>query len=365
MTARRGVLCSLLLSPRDVLDLCQIKLRPEAFYAPAHQILFNLVAELVDSNKPIDFITLKQALKDRAQLDEIGRPEYLSDLFSFVPSAANADYYIEIIREKYLLRQMIMTCNRVVSDCYDHREEVDALLDRVEQQIFSITSHNTQIDLRPTKQLVMEAINEIEQLYESRGSITGLPTGFVELDRMTSGLHPAEMIVIAARPSMGKTAFAMNVAEHVSLDVGKPVGVFSLEMSSQQLVQRLLCSRAKVDLQRVRNGFLLERDFPNLTAVASQLAAAKMFIDETPGLTVTELRAKSRRMKSQYDIQLIVIDYLQLLRSMSRRAQDNRQLEISEISGGIKALAKELNLPIIVIAQLNRQPDARANQGGR
>jgi replicative DNA helicase len=182
---------------------------------------------------------------------------------------------------------------------------------------------------------------------------------------MTSGLHAAEMIVIAARPSMGKTALAMNIAEHVSMDFGKPVAVFSLEMSSQQLVLRLLCSRARVDLQSVRNGFLTDRDFPKLTTAASELAAAKMFIDDTPGLTITELRAKSRRMKSQYDIQLIVIDYLQLLRSMSRRAQDNRQLEISEISGGIKALAKELNLPIIVIAQLNRQPDARANQGGR
>ena len=171
----KGVLCSLLLSPRDVLDLCQIKLRPEAFYAPAHQILYDLVAELVDGNKPIDFITLKQALKDRAQLDEIGGPEYLSDLFSFVPSAANADYYIDIIREKYLLRQMIVTCNRVVSDCYDHREEVDALLDRVEQQIFSLTNYNVQIDLRPTKELVMDAINEIEQLYESRGSIHRAP----------------------------------------------------------------------------------------------------------------------------------------------------------------------------------------------
>jgi replicative DNA helicase len=211
----------------------------------------------------------------------------------------------------------------------------------------------------------MEAIEQIEKLYENRGSVTGLPTGFVELDRMTSGLHPAEMIVIAARPSMGKTAFAMNIAEHVAMDIGKAVAVFSLEMSSQQLVQRILCSRAKVDLQRVRNGFLSERDFPNLTAAASQVAAAKMFIDDTPGLTVTELRAKARRIKSQHDIQLIVIDYLQLLRSMSRRAQDNRQLEISEISSGIKALAKELSLPIIVIAQLNRQPDTRAKEGGR
>jgi replicative DNA helicase len=217
----------------------------------------------------------------------------------------------------------------------------------------------------PTKDLVMDAIEQIEKLYENRGSVTGLATGFVELDRMTSGLHPAEMIVIAARPSMGKTAFAMNIAEYVSMELAKPVVVFSLEMSSQQLVQRILCSRARVDLQKVRDGFLGDRDFPSLTAAASQVAASKMFIDDTPGLTITELRAKARRMKSQHDIQLIVIDYLQLLRSMSRRAQDNRQLEISEISAGIKALAKELELPIIVIAQLNRQPDTRAKEGGR
>jgi replicative DNA helicase len=220
-------------------------------------------------------------------------------------------------------------------------------------------------EIVPTKELVMEAIEQIEKLYETRGSVTGLPTGFIELDRMTSGLHAAEMIVIAARPSMGKTALAMNIAEHVAMEIGKAVAVFSLEMSSQQLVQRILCSRAKVDLQRVRNGFLSERDFPNLTAAASQVAAAKMFIDDTAGLSITELRAKARRLKSQQDIQLIVIDYLQLLRSMSRRAQDNRKLEISEISAGIKALAKELNLPIIVIAQLNRQPDTRAKEGGR
>jgi replicative DNA helicase len=238
-------------------------------------------------------------------------------------------------------------------------------LDQAEKEIFAITGEHVKTEIVPTKELVMEAIEQIEKLYETRGSVTGLPTGFIELDRMTSGLHAAEMIVIAARPSMGKTAFAMNIAEHVAMEVGKAVAVFSLEMSSQQLVQRILCSRAKVDLQRVRNGFLSERDFPNLTAAASQVAAAKMFIDDTAGLTITELRAKARRLKSQQDIQLIVIDYLQLLRSMSRRAQDNRQLEISEISAGIKALAKELNLPIIVIAQLNRQPDTRAKEGGR
>jgi replicative DNA helicase len=238
-------------------------------------------------------------------------------------------------------------------------------LDEAEKEIFAITGEHVKTEIVPIKEHVMAAIEQIEQLYENRGSVTGLPTGFIELDRMTSGLHAGEMIVIAARPAMGKTAFAMNVAEHVAMDIGKAVAVFSLEMSSQQLVQRILCSRAKVDLQRVRNGFLSERDFPNLTAAASQVAAAKMFIDDTAGLTVTELRAKARRMKSKYDIQLIVVDYLQLLRSMSRRAQDNRQLEISEISAGIKALAKELELPIIVIAQLNRQPDTRTKEGGR
>ena len=361
----KGVLCSLLLSPRDVADICVLHLRSEAFYIPAHEIIYSLVLEFGEKSKPIDFVALKQALKDRNQLEEIGGPEYLSDLYNFVPTAANAGYYIDIVREKYVLRRLISACNRLSTQCYDQQGEIDPLLDEAEKEIFAITGEHVKTEIVSTKDLVMAAIEQIEKLYENRGSVTGLPTGFVELDRMTSGLHAAEMIVIAARPSMGKTAFAMNIAEYVAMDIGKAVAVFSLEMSSQQLVQRILCSRAKVDLQRVRNGFLSERDFPNLTAAASQVAAAKMFIDDTPGLTVTELRAKARRIKSQHDIQLIVIDYLQLLRSMSRRAQDNRQLEISEISAGIKALAKELNLPIIVIAQLNRQPDTRAKEGGR
>src|SRR5260221_2412718 len=211
----------------------------------------------------------------------------------------------------------------------------------------------------------MQAIEQIERLHEHRGAVTGWSTGCTECDHLTSGLHQADVIVIAARPSMAKTALAMTIAEHVALVEGKPVAVFSLEMSSQQLVQRLLCSRAKVNLQRVRNGFLSERDFPSLTAVASRLATAKLFIDDSPGLSIAELRAKARRLVASHQVQLLVIDYLQLLRSTSRRAQDNRQIEISEISAGIKSLAKELNIPIIVIAQLNRQPDARAKEGGR
>ena len=363
--AEKGVLCSLLLSPRDVGDLCILRLHPTAFYAPAHKIIYELVLEFSDKSKPIDFITLKQTLKDRGFLEEVGGPEFLNELYTFVPTAANAGYYIDIVREKYLLRRLILACDSLSSRCYEEQENVEPLLDDAERQIFEITGDHVKIDVVPTKELVMAAIEQIEKVYENRGSVTGLPTGFIELDHMTSGLHPAEMIVIAARPSMGKTAFAMNIAEYVAIDVSKPVAVFSLEMSSQQLVQRLLCSRAKVNLQRVRNGFLSERDFPNLTTAASRLATAKIFIDDTPGLSIAELRAKARRLSAANQIELLVIDYLQLLRSTSRRAQDNRQIEISEISAGIKSLAKELNIPVIVIAQLNRQPDARAKEGGR
>ena len=361
--AEKGVICSLLLAPREIADICILRLRPGAFYIPAHQIIYDLVVEFRDKSKPIDFVSLRQALKDRNQLEETGGVEYLNELYTFVPTAANAHYYVEIVREKFILRELILTCNRLASQCYENQEELEALLDDAEREIFAITGEQVKTDVTPAKDLVMAAIEQIEKPYENRGSVTGLPTGFIELDRMTSGLHPAEMVVIAARPSMGKTALAMNIAEHVSLDIGKPVAVFSLEMSSQQLVQRLLCSRAKVNLQRVRDGFLSERDFPSLTNAAAKLAGAKLYIDDTPGLSVIELRARARRMKSQFDIQLIIIDYLQLLRSTSRRAQDNRQLEISEISGGVKALAKELNLPIVVVAQLNRQPDVRG--GGR
>jgi replicative DNA helicase len=363
--AEKGVLCSLLLSPREVSDLCTLRLKPDAFYGPAHKIIYELVIEFSDKSKPIDFITLKQSLKDRGFLEEIGGPEFLNELYTFVPTAANAGYYVDIVREKYLLRRLILACNSLATRCYDDQENVEPLLDDAERQIFEITGDHVKLDVVPTKELVMAAIEQIEKVYENRGSVTGLPTGFTEFDHMTSGLHQAEMIVIAARPSMGKTALAMNIAEHVALVENRPVAVFSLEMSSQQLVQRLLCSRAKVNLQRVRNGFLSERDFPSLTAAASQLAAAKLFIDDSPGLSIAELRAKARRLVASHQVQLLVIDYLQLLRSTSRRAQDNRQIEISEISAGIKSLAKELNIPIIVVAQLNRQPDARAKEGGR
>ncbi len=358
--AEQGVLCSILLSPRDVMTLCvEQKLAVEAFYNPAHAIVFELLRDAWTDNRPMDLVILTQTLRDRGQLDAVGGPSYLTNLFTFVATAANAAYYIDIVKEKFTLRRIITICNENAAKSYERQDEVYDFLDEVERAIFEIGQERFDNPMQEMQTLVMEAIENIEKLYERKGQLSGIASGFADLDKMTDGLHPAEMIVIAARPSMGKTALAMNIAEHAAIDQGLPTAVFSLEMSSQQLVQRLLCSRARVNLQRIRDGFLNERDFPSLTNAASKLNTAKMFIDDTAGLSILDLRAKARRLKAQHDIQLIVIDYLQLLRSTSRRAQDNRQQEIAEISSGIKALAKELKLPIIVLAQLNRNPESR------
>ncbi|MEP6937483.1 MAG: replicative DNA helicase [Chthoniobacterales bacterium] len=363
MEAEQGVIGSMLISPREIIAECVEKINEQYFYVPAHQTIYTVLVELWNVGHGIDLITFTQTLRDRNILEAVGGAGAVTSLFTFVPTAANITYYLEIVRDKFILRQIIAACTESVRRSFDEQGEVDNLLDEVEQKIFSVGEDRFKGQVLTMKDQVMEAIESIEKLYERRGGITGISTGFTELDRMTSGLHGSEMVVIAARPSMGKTALAMNIAEHVAIDEKLAVAVFSLEMSSQQLVQRLLCSRARVNLQKVRDGFLSERDFPSLTAAASKLAEAKIFIDDTAGLSILELRAKARRLKAQQDVQLIVVDYLQLLRSTTRRAQDNRQLEISEISAGLKGLAKELKLPIIVLAQLNRQPEART--GGK
>src|SRR3954464_2674040 len=361
--AEQGVLGSMLISPRDAIAESVAKITEEYFYVPAHQIIYTALVELWNANQAIDLITFTQFLRDRNILDTIGGAPFVTSLFTFVPTAANIGYYLEIVRDKYILRQIIVAATESVRRAYEEQDEVNNLLDEVEQKILAVGEDRFKGQMLTMKDQVMEAIESIEKLYERKGGITGISTGFAEFDRMTSGLHPSEMIVIAARPSMGKTALAMNIAEYVAINEKLAVGVFSLEMSSQQLVQRLLCSRARVNLQRVRDGFLGERDFPSLTAAASKLAEAKIFIDDTAGLSILELKAKARRLKAQQDVQLLIVDYLQLLRSTSRRAQDNRQLEISEISAGLKALAKELKIPVIVVAQLNRQPEQRS--GGK
>ena len=358
--AEKGVLCSFLLVPREVGGFCAEKqITPEHFHIPAHAELYKVLLELWDAGKPIDFIILTELLRDRQRLDQVGGAAYVTELFTFLPTAANVAYYVEIVQEKHTLREIIKVCTEYAARSYDEQDNVPNLLDDVEGKIFAIAQDRFKDKTASMKDQVMQAIHAIEELYERRGAITGLPTGLAEFDKMTDGLHPAEMIVIAARPSMGKTALAMNMAEHIALEEKRAVAVFSLEMSTSQLVQRMLCSRARVNLGNVRNGFLSERDFPALTAAASKLAESKFFIDDTPGLSILELRAKARRLKSQHDIAVIFIDYLQLLRSTSKRAQDNRQLEIAEISSGLKGLAKELNIPIVVLAQLNRNPEGR------
>jgi replicative DNA helicase len=361
--AEQGVLGSMLISPREIIAECVEKINEEYFYVPAHQTIYVVLVELWNAGQGIDLITFTQVLRDRNLLETVGGASAVTSLFTFVPTAANVTYYLEIVREKYILRQIIAACTESVRRSFEEQDEVHNLLDEVEQKIFSVGEDRFKGQVLTMKDQVMEAIEAIEHLYERRGGITGISTGFAELDRMTNGLHESEMIVIAARPSMGKTALAMNIAEHVAINEKLPVAVFSLEMSSQQLVQRLLCSRARVNLQKVRDGFLAERDFPSLTAAASKLAEAQIFIDDSASLSILELRAKARRLKAQKDIKLIVVDYLQLLRSTTRRAQDNRQLEISEISSGLKGLAKELKVPVLVLAQLNRQPEART--GGK
>ncbi len=358
--AEKGVLCSFLLAPREVGGFCAEKqVTREHFHIPAHGELYATLLELWDAGKPIDFIILTELLRDRQRLDQVGGAAFVTELFTFLPTAANLAYYVEIVQEKFTLREIIKVCTEYAARSYDEQDNVPTLLDDVEGKIFAIAQDRFKDKAASMKDQVMQAIHDIEALYERRGAISGLETGLAEFDRMTDGLHGSEMIVIAARPSMGKTALAMNMAEHVALELKKAVAVFSLEMSTSQLVQRMLCSRARVNLGNIRNGFLSERDFPALTAAASKLAESKFFIDDTPGLSILELRAKARRLKSQHDIAAIFIDYLQLLRSTSRRAQDNRQLEIAEISSGLKGLAKELNIPIVVLAQLNRNPEGR------
>ena len=354
--AEQGVLGCVLLSPNECLGECvaRFKAGGEVFYDLRHQTIFNALVEMYDARQAIDLITLQQRLKDKQLLEQVGGLSYLASLPDTVPSAANLSYYLDIVHEKYLLRKMIRTCTEVVSRVYDYEGEVDALLDEVEREVLRISEARVEAETNTIKELVKRAINTVEDFHARQGMLTGIGTGFADFDKLTTGLHPGEMLVIAARPSMGKTSLAMNIAEHVAIDQKLPVAVFSLEMAANSLVLRMLCSRACVNLRSVREGFLADRDFPRLTNAAGGLSSAPLYIDDTANLSILQLRARARRMWQQYGIKLFIIDYLQLLHSTARRV-DNRQQEISDISGGIKALAKELEVPVIVLSQLNRE----------
>jgi len=363
-----GVLGCALLSPNECLGECIEKLKDsgaEFFYDLRHQTIYEMLAEMFNTRQAIDVITVQQKLKDKQLLEQIGGIAYLSQLQDSVPSAANLSYYLEIVREKFLLRKMIQTCTEVVGRVYDYEGEVDALMDEVERDVLRISESRAQDGVATTKDLVTKAIGTIENFFSRKGTLTGLATGYADLDRMTDGLHGQEMIVIAARPSMGKTSLAMNIVEHVVLELKLPVAVFSLEMGAEALILRMMCSIARVNLRSIREGFMSESDFPKLTSAAGKLANSKLFIDDSAGLSILQLRARARRLAQQHDVKLFVVDYLQLLHSTARRSQENRQQEISDISSGLKALAKELKVPVLVLSQLNREMERDKNRKPR
>jgi replicative DNA helicase len=357
----QAILSCIFISPREVMPQVILKfgnVGGEMLYDLQNYTIYNVMEWLHENLKSIDTITVMQRLKDLQLLEQCGGVSYLSSLPDVAPSAANLSYYLEIVCEKYLLRKTIQTCTNVIASVYEHEGDVDSLLDGVERDILKIRAIGGDSELRSMKDNVKEAVEQIEDYQQHLEGCLGLSTGFADLDKMTSGMMPGEVFIIAARPGFGKTSLAMNIAEHVAVELKMPVGVFSMEMTVKNLVLRMICSRARVNLRNVKEGYLAERDFPRITGSAGKLATANIWIDDESSLPIMRLRAKARRMMQKYGIKLFVIDYLQLAQAfIGKRRIENRQQEIAEISGGIKAMAKELGVPIIALAQVDRALD--------
>jgi replicative DNA helicase len=343
----------------DVLPLLH-RDESERFYRPDHRKLFETLVDMYDRGDAVDLVTVRNELDRRSLLTQIGGVDYLVQLAESVPSHLHAEHYARLVRDKAMLRDLIGAAGRISEEAYSHHEEAREILDRAEQLLFQVTDQRISEQATP----IRDSLEEIFKQIESRDGhyITGLPTGFLELDDMLSGLQNGEMIIVAARPSMGKTAFGLNVAHSVAMS-GKPAVFFSMEMSRQSVVQRLLCSYARVDSHKLRRGMLPEEDIQRLAGVCDELATVPLYVDDTPGMSVLELRAKARRLKSRHGITGIFVDYLQLMHSPGR--SDSRQQEVSEISRGLKALARELNIPVVVMAQLNRNPEGRTDNRPR
>ena len=328
------------------------------FYDLSHQRIFRAIIELYNVRKNVDLITLSDKLRNDNALEEIGGATYLSDLIDLVPTSANVVHYAQIVKEKGILRQLIQNSTQIIKESYGKDgKDIESVVDNAERLIFEIADMKQVQRSVHVKDVVKDSIAKIESLYHRKESITGIPTGFSDIDRMTSGLQPSDLIIVAARPSMGKTAFAISIAEYVGITRNTGVAIFSLEMSKEQLVQRMLCSQARVDAQKVRSGFLPASDWPKLTKAAGLLSSSRIFVDDTPAVSVLEIRAKARRLKANNDIQLIVLDYIQLMRGSTR--SESRQQEISEISRSLKSLAKELQVPVIALSQLSRAVESR------
>ena len=333
-------------------------LKPDDFYRESHRKIYEALIVLSERDEPADSITLTNELKNSGHLDSVGGVSYVASLIDLVPTAANIEYYAKIVKEKAILRKLIQTSTEIITQSYEDRGDVEGFLDEAERAIFDISENRVRPSFYPIKDVVKGSFKILERLYEKKELVTGVPSGFKDLDRMTAGFQPSDLVIVAGRPSMGKTAFCLNVAQYAAIEKKTPVAIFSLEMSKEQLVIRMLCSEAHVEGTKLRSGFLSESDWPRLTIAAGNLSDAPIYIDDTAALSVLELRAKARRLKTERGgLGMLIVDYLQLMKGRTR--VESRQQEISEISRSLKALAKELNIPVIAVSQLSRKTEER------
>ena len=361
LEAEMAVLGSMLLD-EEAVSVGIEKLDSGCFYKDTHRKIFQAISDLFNANKAIDLITLIDALKKDGSvgLEEVGGASYLTSLANAVPTAANINHYANIVRERYILRTLITNSTKIISVCHESQGNIAEVVDIAEKLIFEVSDRRNQGTYLHLKEIVKDTIERIDMLYQNKAHVTGIPTGYVDFDIKTAGLQPSDLIIIAGRPSMGKSAFALGIAEYAGVIEQVPTAIFSLEMSKEQLGQRMLCAHARVDAHKVRTGYLATSDWPRLTAAAGKLSEAPIFIDDTPAISVMELRAKARRLKSHHGIKLIILDYMQLMRG-SAMSMESRQQEISEISRSLKSLARELHVPIIAISQLSRAVESRTD----
>lgn len=360
LDAERSVLASILIDNDNMARAIEI-LMSEDFYKAGHRKIFKTMIDLYERAEPIDLITVTNGLSKTEELDTLGGGLYLSELLSDIPTSANITYHSKIIKEKSILRSLIKATSDITALCFEEQDFIDETLDKAEQMIFAISEHRVKESFIPVKDVIKDTIELVHKLFDRKEGISGLPTGFVDLDMLTTGFYSGDLIVLGARPSMGKTALSLNIAQNVGIHTEVPVAIFSLEMSKEQLVMRMLCSEAEVDSKKIRSGHHSREDFVKLTNAASRLSEAKIFIDDSNN-SVLEMRAKARRLKSEHGLGLIIIDYLQLMGGTRGRGNESREREIAEISRSLKALAKELNIPIIALSQLNRGVEARVDK---
>ena len=356
--AEQAVIGSMLTDKDAVISAIEV-LKEEDFYREDNKTIYSAILNLYNRSEPIDIITLKAELTSMGMFDKIGGLEYIVGLPEKVPTTANVEKYISIVKEKSELRRLIKAANEIIEQGYDPTENIDDIMNSAEKKIFNIMQDKDQKSYSPIKDVLIDAFTELEQLYNQKQHITGVPTGFIDLDYKTAGLHNSDLILIAARPAMGKSAFALNIATNAALKAKVPAVLFSLEMSKEQMVNRILCSEAMVDSNKVRTGKIDDDDWIKLADTMGDLSEAPIYIDDTPGISINEIRAKCRKLKLEKNIGLVVIDYLQLVQGSSKRAQGSREQEISEISRSLKILAKEINVPVIALSQLSRAPEQR------